>query len=74
MDSKYWHGEIHMNVARTEILDDKRKLQKDDVLPSFSAGPRVCQGEPLAKIEVFLIDANYIKRFEFRRENDNVKH
>ena len=33
-------GEIHMNVARTEILDDTGKLQKDHVLLSFSVEPR----------------------------------
>ena len=72
MDPKYWENPDKFFPDR--FLDDMGKLQKCDALLSFSTGPRVCLGEPLAKMELFLIFANLIKRFEFSRENDDVKH
>ena len=40
----------------------------------FSVGPRTCLGEPLARIELFLVFANLLQKFRFERENFNVRH
>ena len=37
-------------------------------------GPRTCLGEPLARMELFLVFANLLQRFSFEREDPNVKH
>lgn len=37
-------------------------------------GPRTCPGEPLARMELFLVFSNLMQRFNFYRENENAKH
>ena len=34
----------------------------------------MCLGEPLARMELFLVFANLLQRFTFKREYDHVKH
>lgn len=38
------------------------------------SGPRSCAGEPLAKMELFLVFSNLLQRFSFCREVENVGH
>ena len=40
----------------------------------FNAGPRMCMGDSLAKMEMFLIFTSLLQQFEFRRENESVSH
>ena len=37
-------------------------------------GPRTCLGEPLAKMELFLVFTNLIQRFTFCREKEGTRH
>ena len=48
------------------LLDDKAF----SFLP-FSAGPRVCIGEKIARTEMFLLIANIISRFEVLPDENN---
>lgn len=71
-DPNYWTEPETFNPER--YFDKARKIVKNDALVPFSVGPRVCLGEPLARMELFLVFANLLQRFTFQRENDNVKH
>uniref|UniRef100_A0A3P8PC36 Cytochrome P450, family 2, subfamily AD, polypeptide 2 n=1 Tax=Astatotilapia calliptera TaxID=8154 RepID=A0A3P8PC36_ASTCA len=48
------------------FLDSEGKFQKRDAFLPFLAGKRVCIGEPLAKMELFLFFASLLQRFTFR--------
>ena len=72
MDPNYWKDPYQFRPER--LIDSKGKLIKNEALIPFSTGPRVCLGEPLARMELFLVFANMLQRFEFERENANVKH
>ena len=71
-DPKYWKEPHKFNPNR--FIDGKGKLIKNDALIPFSVGPRTCAGEPLARMELFLIFANMLQRFTFEREDVGVKH
>lgn len=49
-----------------------KEIGYSKVCPLFS-GPRVCAGEALAKMEMFLIFSNLLQRFTFEK-GDNAKH
>ncbi|XP_063322079.1 cytochrome P450 2J2-like [Pelmatolapia mariae] len=47
------------------FLDSEGKFRKRDAFLPFLAGKRVCIGEPLAKMELFLFFASLLQRFTF---------
>lgn len=71
-DPKYWDRPEIFNPGR--FLDKSGKIVKKDAQIPFGIGPRACLGEPLARMELFLVFANLLQRFTFHRENDDKKH
>ncbi|CAL1592036.1 unnamed protein product [Knipowitschia caucasica] len=47
------------------FLNDKGEFVKPPAFMVFSAGPRVCMGESLARMELFLILVTLLRRFRF---------
>ncbi|CAI5639972.1 unnamed protein product [Oreochromis niloticus] len=47
------------------FLDSEGKFRRRDAFLPFSAGKRVCIGEPLAKMQLFLFFASLLQRFTF---------
>ena len=72
MDPDHWEDPKKFNPNR--FLDERGNLIKHDALMPFSVGPRACLGEPLARLELFLVFANLLQKFRFERENSNVGH
>ncbi|XP_066292909.1 cytochrome P450 2U1-like [Branchiostoma lanceolatum] len=54
------------NFAPTRFLDDRGKFVKREEVISFSIGRRVCLGEQLARIELFLFFTSLLQRFSFK--------
>jgi len=52
------------------FLDENGKVIRDPKLIPFQAGKRICLGEPLARLELFLILAGLISRFKFYFPSD----
>ncbi|XP_067667946.1 cytochrome P450 2J5-like [Haliotis asinina] len=63
-DPKLWPNPGTFNPCR--FLKDG-KVHRGEYFMPFSAGPRVCAGETLAKTELFLFFANLLQRFTFRK-------
>lgn len=72
MDTKYFSNPEKFDPDR--FLDGQGNLLKNEALLPFSTGPRVCIGEPLARMELFLVFVYLIKRFNFAREDPNKPH
>ncbi|XP_050418754.1 cytochrome P450 2D3 [Patella vulgata] len=62
LDSRYWKEPLKFKPER--FLDDSGKVSKQPMafIP-FSIGPRICAGEPLARMELFLFFTNILQRF-----------
>ncbi|KAK6187259.1 hypothetical protein SNE40_005325 [Patella caerulea] len=62
LDSRYWNEPLKFKPER--FLDDSGNVSKPPAtLMPFSTGPRMCPGEPLARMELFLIFINILQRF-----------
>ncbi|KAM6940207.1 cytochrome P450 2U1 [Xenentodon cancila] len=63
-DPTVWEDPDTFNPAR--FLDDKGKLLRKEFFMPFGIGRRVCMGEQLAKMEMFLIITNLLQAFKFQ--------
>ncbi|XP_035676731.1 cytochrome P450 2U1-like [Branchiostoma floridae] len=55
----------------TRFLDDTGKFTKREEMIVFSMGRRLCPGERLAKVELFLIFTSLLQRFTFKPPEGN---
>ncbi|XP_071949557.1 cytochrome P450 2J4-like [Antedon mediterranea] len=55
-----------LNFEPDRFLDDLKNIQKQEALLPFGIGRRLCIGELMAKMELFLFTANLIQRFQFK--------
>ncbi|CAH2324616.1 cytochrome P450 2J6-like [Pelobates cultripes] len=62
-DETYWKYPHEFNPENF-LSDDGELLKTESFLP-FSAGPRICLGENLARMEVFLFFTTLLTHFEF---------
>ena len=72
MDPDYWNNPEKFDPDR--FLDKGGNIIKNEAMIPFSVGPRTCLGEPLARMELFLVFANLLQKFRFERANLNVRH
>ena len=69
LDPKCWEDPIVFNPYRHIDEDGKLITNRGNFYP-FGAGRRVCAGEPLAKVELFLFLAWMLQKFTFVPEED----
>ncbi|XP_078074011.1 cytochrome P450 2K1-like [Mustelus asterias] len=62
-DKTQWKTPNEFNP--THFLDAEGRFVKRDAFMPFSAGPRVCAGEALAKVELFLFFTALLQKFQF---------
>ncbi|XP_067117298.1 cytochrome P450 17A2 [Osmerus mordax] len=62
-DPHLWDQPEHFRPER--FLDDQGQRSVPSCFLPFGAGPRVCVGESLARMELFLFLANLLQRFSF---------
>ncbi|KAE9548299.1 hypothetical protein FO519_008488 [Halicephalobus sp. NKZ332] len=66
--------EYHFNDPErfdpTRHLDTEGRFVKDNKIIPFSLGKRVCPGENVARVGMFLIIANLFQKFKFKEEID----
>jgi len=55
------------------FLDSNGKVNRDPKLIPFQAGKRICLGEPLARMELFLFMVSLVSRFRFYFPNEQKK-
>eukprot|EP00058_Branchiostoma_floridae_P027526 XP_002613017.1 hypothetical protein BRAFLDRAFT_114225 [Branchiostoma floridae] len=65
MDPEYWANPEKFDPRRFLDTEGKVVSRPDSYLP-FSAGRRVCLGEQLAKMELFLLFSSLLKHFTFK--------
>ncbi|XP_074538368.1 cytochrome P450 2U1 [Halichoeres trimaculatus] len=63
-DPTVWDDPDTFNPAR--FLDDEGKLMRKEFFIPFGIGRRVCMGEQLAKMELFLTVTSLLQTFKFR--------
>ena len=64
LDPKCWENSTMFNPYH-HTDEDKQLISNQGSLYPFSAGRRVCVGEPLAKVELFLFLSWMLHRFKF---------
>uniref|UniRef100_I3JCK9 Cytochrome P450 2K1 n=1 Tax=Oreochromis niloticus TaxID=8128 RepID=I3JCK9_ORENI len=62
-DENNWEKSSAFNPAH--FLDEKGNFRRREAFIPFSVGSRVCAGESLAKMELFLFFASLLQRFRF---------
>ncbi|CAM9914975.1 unnamed protein product [Lampetra fluviatilis] len=62
-DENHWKTLLEFNPGH--FLNDAGQFVKPDAFLPFSAGPCVCLGENLAKMEIFLFFTSLMRRFQF---------
>lgn len=72
LDPRHWKHPMRFDPER--FISSCGKLIENEALIPFSVGPRMCLGEPLAKMEIFLALTNLLQRFSFQKENIAVMH
>lgn len=72
LDPSHWKDPFKFNPDR--FIDSSGRLVENEALIPFSIGPRVCLGEPLAKMEIFLVLTNLLQRFSFQKGDITVNH
>ncbi|XP_020652021.3 cytochrome P450 2U1 isoform X1 [Pogona vitticeps] len=70
-DPKIWERPNDFYPAR--FLDEKGQLLKKETFIPFGIGKRVCMGEQLAKMELFLIFVSLLQSFTFQFPEDSQK-
>ncbi|KAL1023796.1 hypothetical protein UPYG_G00046290 [Umbra pygmaea] len=63
-DSTVWEEPDVFNPSR--FLDDQKKLLRNECFMPFGIGRRICMGEQLAKMELFLMFTSLMQDFHFR--------
>ena len=63
-DANHWEKPHEFNPERWLNADGSLKKEKVSHYLPFSAGTRVCLGEKMAKVQMFLITAKLIRNFE----------
>ncbi|XP_075898969.1 cytochrome P450 2J6-like [Nelusetta ayraudi] len=67
-EEKHWKFPHEFNPEN--FLNEKGEFVKVDAFIPFSAGPRVCLGEGLARMELFLIMVTLLRKFKFSWPED----
>ncbi|XP_059161813.1 cytochrome P450 2J4-like [Physella acuta] len=67
-DEKIW-GEDVMSFRPERFLDVNGKLKNPEEFVAFSLGRRVCLGESLANMELFIFLSSMFQRFEMKPED-----
>ncbi|XP_069882419.1 cytochrome P450 2D17-like, partial [Dipodomys merriami] len=62
-DEHIWEQPFRFHPAH--FLDAQGRFVKPEAFMPFSAGPRTCLGEPLARMELFLFFTCLLQRFSF---------
>ncbi|XP_012880310.1 PREDICTED: cytochrome P450 2D17-like [Dipodomys ordii] len=62
-DERTWEQPFRFHPAH--FLDAQGRFVKPEAFMPFSAGPRTCLGEPLARMELFLFFTCLLQRFSF---------
>ncbi|KAJ8273038.1 hypothetical protein GJAV_G00096680 [Gymnothorax javanicus] len=71
-DKTQWQTPHKFNPEH--FLDTEGRFIKKDAFMPFSAGRRICIGETLAKMELFLFFANLLQRFTFHPPQGVTPH
>ncbi|KAK3106564.1 hypothetical protein FSP39_022638 [Pinctada imbricata] len=64
-DSSYWKDVEKFDPYRYLTKEGKMDMKPENWMP-FSAGRRVCLGEPVARTELLLIASNLLQNFRFK--------